>query len=49
MGDEECEQDNGNPEFFQSDLSDFCLVRWEVLRERGRPDLRAEVARHADE
>lgn len=49
MGNKECEQDDGNPQLLQSDAANLCLVGWEVVRQRGRPDLRAEVAGHADE
>lgn len=49
MCNKEGEQDDRDPELFQGDFANLCLVRWEVLRERRRPDLRAKVARHADE
>ena len=49
MRDEEGEQDDGYPELLQSDLANLCLVRWQVVCERRRPDLRSKVAGYADE
>lgn len=49
MRDEEGQEDDRDPEFLQRDLANLCLVRREVVCERGGPDLGAEVAGRADE
>lgn len=49
MGDEESEENDGHPKFFQCNLANFRFVGWEVVRERGGPDLGAKVAGRADE
>src|SRR5690242_13591912 len=49
VGKEEGEQNDGDPKLLQGDVADLRFVRWEVMRQRRGPDLRAEVAGHADE
>lgn len=49
VGNEEGEQNDGDPKLLQGDVADLSFVRWEVMCQRRGPDLRAEVAGHADE
>jgi hypothetical protein len=49
VGDEKCEEDDGNPKLLQCNVADLSLVGGKVVRKRSRPNLGAKVARHADE
>lgn len=49
MCDEEGEEDDGYPKLFQGNVTNLCFVGWKEVNKRSRPNLWAEVARHAYE